>query len=239
VDRIAADLQRHQIEKNKKNTTTENNNTFDVLNYVNVEHDDDIMNDSIYPLSYFNDKGEPVDSKIVLPESDHHLSQSLNPSIGTTKKKKKRKNNTITMQNKNKPQWFSHNDIENRRKILNNIVNCNTELDLIANYISMMSRKRLLLQLDYKKYNVKLSKFKYNLQLIQNMVEDVQTVENVEKKNKADQLKNGTGSSGGGGSDGNRDSLTKITNSITKLWKDSILATVSIYIFIHLFLTQF
>ena len=63
--------------------------------------------------------------------------------------------------------------MNDRRKVLNNIVNCRLELTMINHRISEMSRSRLLLQVDVEKYNQVLNKKHYNLQLVQHMVEDV------------------------------------------------------------------
>jgi len=63
--------------------------------------------------------------------------------------------------------------VNDRRKVLNNIVNCRLELTMINRRISEMSRSRLLLQVDVEKYNQVLNKKHYNLQLVQHMVEDV------------------------------------------------------------------
>ena len=68
---------------------------------------------------------------------------------------------------------FLWTDVNDRRKVLNNVVNCRLELTMINHRISEMSRSRLLLQVDVEKHNQVLNKKHYNLQLVQHMVEDV------------------------------------------------------------------
>jgi hypothetical protein len=60
----------------------------------------------------------------------------------------------------------------------------------------------------------------YRRRLFENQV---QTVENVEKKKKLDQDQQSTNATAGDKSE--KESLTKVTNDVTKLWRDTILAT--------------
>ena len=165
--------------------------------------------------SYFDNDGDAVESCIVLPHEDQlvHVHRKTKKSSKTSNKVKGKG-------------WRSKTDQLNERQPLSNVVQCRRELKYISSRVSEMSRSRLLLQTDIKKYLSILNHKKYIYHLVQNMVEDVQTVANVTRKTKyAEDMKRAGGGSGSGNARRGADALTTMTNKMIKLWSKTVLST--------------
>jgi hypothetical protein len=208
---IAAEAVRRQIEMRMKSELEEKKATemdamFDGLRVRSVT-----VSESYHLYSYFDNDGDAIEPSIVLPYEDElvHVHRSTNnskSSMGSTTKG---------------TGWRTRN--HNERRKLSNVIQCRKELQYVALRVSEMSRTRLLLQTDLKKNIIQLNQKKYTHQLVQNMVEDVQTVENIEKKSKyaEDYKRSGKGNP----SNKSIDALTIMTNTVTQLWCETILST--------------